>query len=136
MPPRSRAQRSPVPAVVVSRLGVDHRWKGRGLGTWLMWQALELAAAVRPAVRARLIVAHVETEHAARFVARCGFRAFNSDPRFSYLPTRDLYLPMRDLQATISVGAAAPHGDTGKDRRHQVVTRRFRPVAGGVGRDR
>ncbi len=50
-------ERMPVNAVVVSRLGVDRRWQRRGLGTWLMWHALELAAAVAPAVRARLVVA-------------------------------------------------------------------------------
>ncbi len=77
--------RVPVPAVVVSRLGVDQRWQRRGLGTSLMWHALELAAAVAPAVRARLVVAHGETERAPGFLGRFGFRAFDSDPRW-WLP--------------------------------------------------
>jgi GNAT superfamily N-acetyltransferase len=101
-------ERMPLRAAMVSRLGVEHRWQGRSLGTWLMWHALELAAAVGPAVRARLVVAHGETEHAVRFVARFGFRAFDSDPRFGYLP-------MGDLQATISVAAVPQHSNTGKD---------------------
>ena len=57
-------ERMPVSAVVVFRLGVDQRWQRRGLGAWLMWHALELAAAVAPALRARLVVAHGETERA------------------------------------------------------------------------
>ena len=102
-------ERMPVPAVVVSRLGVDQWWQRRGLGTWLMWHPLELAAAVAPAVGARLVVAHGETERAPGFGARFGFRAFDSDQRCSYLP-------MRDLQFTISALAATPHSTAVMDR--------------------
>ncbi len=102
-------ERIPVSAVVEARLGVDQRWQRRGLGTWLMWHALERAATVGSAVRARLVVAHGETERAPGFVTRFGFRAFDSDRRFSSLP-------MRDLQATISTPAAPPHGTTVMER--------------------
>jgi GNAT superfamily N-acetyltransferase len=103
-----RAERMPVSAIVVSRLGVDQRWQQRGLGGWLMCHALEVAAAVGPAVGARLVVAHREAKSAPGFVARFGFRAFDRDPRFSYLP-------MRDLQVTISAPAAPPHSTAGMD---------------------
>ena len=79
-------ERTPVSAVLVCRLGVDQRWQRRGLCTWLMWHALELTATVAPAVRARLVVAHGQTERAPRSVTRFGFQAFDTDPRFSYLP--------------------------------------------------
>ena len=91
-----------MPAVVVSRLGVDQRWQRRGLGTWLMWHALELAAAIGPVLRTRLVVAHAATGPAPGFVSGFGFRAFDSDPRWSYLP-------MQNLQATVSASAASPH---------------------------
>jgi hypothetical protein len=92
-----------------------------------MWHALELAAAVAPAVRARLVVAHGETERAAGFATRFGFRAFDSDPRFSYLP-------MRHLQATISPAAARPHAPPASIDRHQIVEPTHRTRDGGVGR--
>ncbi len=123
-----RVERLPVSAVVVSRLGVDRRWQRQGVGTWLMWHALERADAVAPAVRARLVVAHGETERAPGFIARFGFRAFDVDPRWSYLP-------MRDLQATVSAPAAPSHSGTGMG---STCTRSLSPTLrtrdGGVGR--
>ena len=71
-------ERTPVSAVLVCRLGVDQRWQRPGLGIWLMWHALELAATVAPAVRARLVVAHGETERGPGFDTRFGFRAFTA----------------------------------------------------------
>ena len=93
--------RMPVPALVVSRLCVDQRLQGRGLGTQLMLHALELAAAVAPAVGARLVVGHGGTERATGFLRRFGFRAFDTDPRWSYLP-------MQDVEATVSARATPP----------------------------
>ena len=74
-----------------------------------MWHALERAAAVAPAVRARLVVAHGETGRSPGFVARFGFRPFEGDPRFSYLP-------MGDFQANISASAAPPRSTTVMER--------------------
>ena len=84
----------PVPAILQSRLGVDQRWQRRGLGASLMWHALGVATSVAPALRARLVVAHAEPEAATGILGRLGFRAFDSDPRWGYLP-------MRDLEATV-----------------------------------
>lgn len=102
-------ERMPVPAVVVSRLGVDQGWQGRGFGGLLMWHALDLAAAVGPVVRARLVVACGVTEHPPGFLGRFGFRAFDTDPRWCYLL-------MQDIEATISAAAAPPHSPTVMDR--------------------
>ena len=82
--------RLPVSAVLVSRVGVDQRWQRRGLGTSLMWHALELATAVRPVVRSRLVVAHGEIAPAIGFLDRFGVRAFDSDPRWGYLRIGDV----------------------------------------------
>jgi hypothetical protein len=66
-----------VPAVVVSWLGVDQRWQGRGFGGLVMWQALGIAA-VGPVVRARLVVAHGVTGQPRGFLSRVEFRAFTT----------------------------------------------------------
>lgn len=86
--------RLPVPAILVSRLGVDEHWQHRGLGTSLMWHALGVAVSAAPAVRARLVVAHTERERTTSFVSRFGFRPFDSQPRW-------FYLLMRDVEATL-----------------------------------
>ena len=101
--------RMPVPALVVSCLCVDQRLQGRGLGTQLMLHALELAAAVALAVGARLVVGHGGTERATGFLRRFGFRAFDTDPRWSYLP-------MQDVEATISTSATPAQRITVADR--------------------
>src|SRR6478752_1254474 len=35
--------RPPMPAILISRLGVDEPWQHRGVGTSLMWDALRVA---------------------------------------------------------------------------------------------
>jgi GNAT superfamily N-acetyltransferase len=103
------SDRMPVPAIIVSRLGVDQRWQRRGLGASLMWHALGVATSVAPALRARLVVAHAEPEAATGILGRLGFRAFDSDPRWGYLT-------MRDVEATISTGATETQGAKVADR--------------------
>jgi hypothetical protein len=95
----------PVPAVVVPRLGVDQRWQGRGLRVSLMWHALELVAAVAPAVRARRVVTHGETERASGFLGR--FRSRVSDSEKG-----SCYLPMPDVEATVWTRATPPQTTT------------------------
>jgi hypothetical protein len=75
----------------------------------LMWHALDLAAAVGPVVRARLVVAHGVSERPPGFLKRFGFRAFDTDPRWCYLP-------MQDVEAAISAEVAPPHSITVMDR--------------------
>ena len=77
----SNFERTPVSAVLVSGLGIDQRWQRRGLGTRLMWHALELARHRRARRASRLVVAHGETERAPGLDTRFGFRALT--------PTRD-----------------------------------------------
>ena len=98
-------ERMPVPAVVVPRLGVDQRWQGRGLGVSLIWPALELVAAVATAVRARRVVAHGETEPASGSLGR--FRSRVSDSEKG-----SCYLPMPDVEATVSARATPPQTTT------------------------
>jgi GNAT superfamily N-acetyltransferase len=90
--------RVPVSAVLVSRLGVDQGWQRCGLGASLMWHALRVATAVASGAGARLVVARRETESAHGFLDGFGFRAFNSDPQWAYLP-------MRDVEVSISTPA-------------------------------
>lgn len=113
--------RAPVWAVLVSRLGVDQGWQRRGLGRSLMWHALRLATVVASGVGARLVVAHGETGSAHGFLDGFGFRAFDSHPRWAYLP-------MRDVEVSISTAAELSRWSPSQIRPSQLVERRYRPA--------
>jgi len=100
-----------MPALLVSRLGVDQRWQGRGLGTSLLWHALELAARLAPGMGARLVLARAEAPAAAGFASRLGFHALDGDPRFSWLSIQDVQatsLAVTRLPATADPDSADP----------------------------
>jgi GNAT superfamily N-acetyltransferase len=79
-----------MPALLVSRVGVDQRWQGRGLGTSLLWHALELAARLAPGIAVRLVLARADSPAAAGLVSRLGFHALAGDRRFGWLSIQDV----------------------------------------------
>jgi predicted N-acetyltransferase YhbS len=104
LPPRltKGLGRYPVPVVILTRLGVDIRDQGRGLGHELVRDALLQAASVAARIGVRALPIHAETSEAAAFYRRIGtsFEASPTDPLH-------LLLLMMDLRATIT-SAAAP----------------------------
>jgi len=72
------------PAVLIGRLAVDQRFRQRGLGAALIFDAAERAARSDAAMFA--LVVDAKDEAAAEFYRRNGFRAFSSRPRSLYLP--------------------------------------------------
>ena len=93
--------RAPVPAILVSRLGIEIPLQGRGLGTSLLVHAMGLAAKRSPALDAAMLVAHAESDPARVFCARFGFEPFRGE-------TGSLYLPLRDFEATHSSRGPPP----------------------------
>ena len=81
----SGSRHPPLPAILVSRLGVDIRWQRRGLGTSLMVHAIGLANDAAPALDAALLVAHAESDPGTAFCTRFGFEPFRSRPGWLYL---------------------------------------------------
>ena len=80
----------PVPAILISRLGVDEPWQHRGLGTALRSHALRVADNAAIPLTARIVVAHAAGEPARGFCSLLGFRPSRSDPQHLYLLTRDI----------------------------------------------
>ena len=86
---------SPVLGVLISRLGVDVGWQGRGLGSALLVDAVVLAERVSAATHAQLLVVKAGAERGDGFFARFGFRPLGSAARWRYLTVRDVRATLR-----------------------------------------
>jgi GNAT superfamily N-acetyltransferase len=73
-----------LPAVLIGRLAVDHKFQGRGLGSALLADAAQRTIQAPPAVYALLVDA--KNDRAAAFYQRFGFRPLLSRPKSLYLP--------------------------------------------------
>ncbi len=73
----------PVPVAILGRLGVDTTWKGRGLGTALLQDAVLRTMQAAEIVGIRGIVVHAISEEAKQFYQHYGF---------SPSPTQDMTL--------------------------------------------
>jgi len=89
--------RYPIPVIILTRLGVDVREQGRGLGSELVRDALLQSVSIAGRVGVRALVIHAETSDAATFYRRISsaFEASPTDPLH-------LVLLVKDLRQTIS----------------------------------
>ncbi|MFL6814583.1 MAG: GNAT family N-acetyltransferase [Bradyrhizobium sp.] len=62
-----------VPLLLIGRLAVDSQWRGRGLGSALLGDALRRCLAASEIAGVRAIIAHAIDEAAAGFYERHGF---------------------------------------------------------------
>lgn len=87
--------RYPVPVVLLARLAVDLTVTGRGIGAWLLRDAIlrTLTAAETIGVRAMLV--HAQDENARRFYLKHGLEPSPTDPLH-------LMILLKDLAASIS----------------------------------
>ncbi len=81
-----------VPVTLLGRLAVDRRYKGRGLGAFLLMDALRRAWVQSSQIAAVAVVVDAVDEEAVRF-----YKHFDFIP-FSERPTR-LFLPMKTIAA-------------------------------------
>lgn len=107
----SGAGRHPIPVVILTRLGVDLRDQGRGLGAELVRDAFLQTAASAERIGARAMLIHAETAAVTQFYTRL-------DPAFEASPTDPLQLVLllKDLRAAIRKAAAhleSRHPDKG-----------------------
>lgn len=83
-----------LPLVVLTRLGVDRRMQGRGLGAVLLRDALLRVEAAVDIVGARAVHAHAKDERAKSFYQHFGFEP-------SPLDEHSMFLLMKDLRANL-----------------------------------
>ena len=85
----------PVPVILLARLAVDAREKGKGLGAGLLKDALLRAVQAADIVGCRAVMVHAKDEAAQAFYQRFGVEQSPADPF-------RLFLLMKDVKASWS----------------------------------
>ena len=70
----------PVPVALLDRLAVDRQWQGRGLGTFLLRDALLRVIGAAGTIGVRAVLVHAISEEAKRFYEHWGLQASPVDP--------------------------------------------------------
>jgi len=86
----------PVPVLLLARLAVDGREKGKGLGAGLLKDALLRAVQAANIIGCRAFMVHAKDESAHAFYRRFGFEPSPADPF-------QLFLLMKDIKASMGV---------------------------------
>jgi GNAT superfamily N-acetyltransferase len=81
---------SPVPVFVLGRLAVDEKWKGMGIGTGLLKDAVLRCALASGIVGGRALLCHAIDEDAKRFYLKHGFIASSIEPLTVMLSLREI----------------------------------------------
>ena len=87
----------PVPALLLGRLAVDHRYASTGVGTALAAHVLATAVELNEKAACRAVVVTALTEQARTWWERFGFRPFAPDEPDQL----DLYLLTSEIEATL-----------------------------------
>jgi GNAT superfamily N-acetyltransferase len=87
----------PVPALLLGRLAVDHRYAGLGIGSTLAAHVLATAVELNERAACRAVVVSARTQRARTWWERLGFHPFDpNDP-----DQLELYLLTADIDATL-----------------------------------
>jgi GNAT superfamily N-acetyltransferase len=84
----------PIPALLLGRLAVDHRYAGAGIGTALVAHVLATGVELNAKAACRAIVVTALSPTARAWWERLGFEAFEPD-------SHDLFLLTKDVEATL-----------------------------------
>lgn len=91
-PERVRAgmPRQPIPVVLLARLAVDATVQGRGVGAFLLADAMRRTLAAADVIAVRALLVHAKDDAARGFYQRFGFVTSPSDPLHLMLLIKDL----------------------------------------------
>jgi predicted N-acetyltransferase YhbS len=84
----------PIPAMLLARLAVDESVKGKGLGAFLLRDAMVRTVAVSQEAGLRLLLAHALNEQARTFYVKFGFEPSPTDPM-------NLQIIVKDIEASL-----------------------------------
>jgi ribosomal protein S18 acetylase RimI-like enzyme len=77
-----------IPATLLGRLAVDHRFRGRGMGEFLLYDAM--AQTGHTSIATAMLVVDAKDDTAAAFYRRYDFLPFGPGRRQFYLPIQDI----------------------------------------------
>lgn len=80
----------PIPVVLLARLAVDRSVAGRGLGAWLLRDAMVRTLAAAETIGVRAMLVHAVDEDAAAFYLRHGLEVSPTDPRHLMILVKDI----------------------------------------------
>ncbi len=92
--------RHQIPAVLVARLAVDNSVKGRGIGAFLVQDAMARALAVCEEAGIRILLVHALDEIARDFYLHFGFEPSPTD-------AMNLQLLIKDIRSSLDAAAAS-----------------------------
>lgn len=87
---RKGMPRYPVPVVLLARLAVDLSVTGRGLGGWLLRDAMLRTVAAAETIGVRAMLVHAKDDDARRFYLRHGLESSPSDPLHLMILLKDI----------------------------------------------
>lgn len=85
----------PIPAMLLARLAVDESVRGKGLGAFLLRDAMVRTVAVSKEAGLRLLLAHALNEQAHTFYVKFGFEPSPTDPM-------NLQIIVKDIEASLA----------------------------------
>ena len=88
--------RHPVPVILLARLAVDKKEKGRGLGGGLLRDALARVISASEIIGGRALLVHAKDEQAKAFYEHFGFEPSPIDPFH-------LFLLIKDIKKTLGI---------------------------------
>ena len=75
-----------VPATLLDRLAVDQRYRGQGMGEWLLMDALDRGCRMSASIASMAVVVDAKDDRARAFYERYEFRRFVDQPHRLFLP--------------------------------------------------
>jgi GNAT superfamily N-acetyltransferase len=80
----------PIPVIVLARLAVDRTVQGRGLGAWLLFDALQRCLGAADQIGVRAVLVHALNESAKKFYLRHDFEEVPGHSLHLMLTMQDL----------------------------------------------
>jgi GNAT superfamily N-acetyltransferase len=101
---RKGMPRSPIPALLLARLAVDKTAQGKGIGAFLLRDAMTRALSVAEQAGMRLLLVHAVNDEARRFYEHFGFEASPTDAMNLQLLIKDIRFALEEQLATLEPG--------------------------------
>lgn len=89
--------RHPIGVILLARLGVDRSVQGRGVGSWLLADAMRRSVAAAERVGIRALVVHAIDERARAFYSKHGPSSSSTDPQHLMILVKDIRAALKGI---------------------------------------